>query len=742
VRGAVLMLVALHIGCGGEDEGSSSGGGASGGGGMGGAMLEGCAPGEIDVDGVCEAAGLPSDMPCMPGELELDDGSCLAAGVPSDGCGDGFVHDGDVGCDALLPGAACAPGLMAVPGETTCRAIVDCGTGQWGNIPGALTTEYVDAAYDVAGGPSDGTTSAPWTTIQAGIDAAASGAVVAVAAGSYAEDLLLAGQPVVLWGVCPAQVEIVGTGASFATLVINPGADASEVRNVSVTGPYNGIDASGAAQLIIDSVWVHDNFGVGVNLQDDLGVTQAVVSNALVEANQSIGIFARGATLELDVSVVRSTLGRGVEAGENSATASPSVLTVTGSVISDNRAFGVFAAGASVDIDSTVIANTALGGLGGFGRAVNVIFGGTTGAGGSLLLTRSLIENNRQISVFVADSVGEVHATVVRDTNSDGAGQFGRGIEVLMSTQSSMLLVRSSLVERNSAAGIDAYGAVADVEATVVRDTVPNMFGGGYGVGSQRTSTSFASTVNVRGSLLSNNHGFGVWTVGSEAHIDLTCVRDTQFDMVGAAYGAGAQDGDGVQGVLTLRRSIVEGGRGAGFTLLSSVGTAERSIVRATATNQEGLGGHGVHVQRSFDTLVPAKLTARGMLIEESHAAGLVVVTAEATIEGCHIRDTRSNDLAVFGDGISVQAKGGPAGASVVDTLVADSARAGAASFGGYLGVARSMFLCQSFDFNAETEDGVVAELLDLGDNLCGCPTATDACRAQSVGLEPPGPPN
>src|SRR5262245_6837724 len=97
-------------------------------------------------DGVCVTPGIPADLPCPPGE-QLRDGACIPAGILVDGCSDGFVHDGDRGCDPILPDTDCADGLMAVPGETACREIAPCGSGVWGDIPVDASTEYVDASY-------------------------------------------------------------------------------------------------------------------------------------------------------------------------------------------------------------------------------------------------------------------------------------------------------------------------------------------------------------------------------------------------------------------------------------------------------------------------------------------------------------------------------------------------------------------------------------------------------------------
>src|SRR5262245_60956645 len=93
----------------------------------------GCALGEYQrEDGLCVAPGLPPDMPCPPGEwLRESDGSCIPAGVPPEGCGTGFMHNGDRGCEPILPAQPCGERLMAVPGETRCREIASCGAAPW-----------------------------------------------------------------------------------------------------------------------------------------------------------------------------------------------------------------------------------------------------------------------------------------------------------------------------------------------------------------------------------------------------------------------------------------------------------------------------------------------------------------------------------------------------------------------------------------------------------------------------------
>ena len=90
---------------------------------------------------------------------------------------------------------------MAIPGETLCRPVAACGTSPWGDIPDEPNAQYVDGSF--TGSFHDGSKSAPWTTITQGIEAAAQGGLVAVASGTYVEDLDLKHKSLRLVGRCP-----------------------------------------------------------------------------------------------------------------------------------------------------------------------------------------------------------------------------------------------------------------------------------------------------------------------------------------------------------------------------------------------------------------------------------------------------------------------------------------------------------------------------------------------------------
>ena len=291
---------------------------------------------------------LPDEQPtgpegCMPGEAPLENGSCLPAGIPPEACADGFVSTGNGGCMPQLPNAPCGPGQMAVPGETTCHSVAPCPEGTWGDIAIEATTQFVDASFS---GTSDGTQSSPWQTIGEAITAAAPGAIVAVAAGTYDEDVEIHGKPVRLWGRCPGLVQVKGIGGLAAVLIRN-GADGAQVRGLAVTGPMTGITMTGAGGIVVDQVWVHDTGTAGFFAAHDLGPSDALLSRSLIERAGDFGIIVRGTILTVDASVVRdgqpggqSGDGGGIGVHYDAVAQQRGAVTVLRSLLERNRQFG------------------------------------------------------------------------------------------------------------------------------------------------------------------------------------------------------------------------------------------------------------------------------------------------------------------------------------------------------------------------------------------------------------------
>jgi hypothetical protein len=126
---------------------------------------------------------------------------------------------------------------MALPGESACRPVKACAAGRWGDIERDAGTQHVDGSY--AGNDSDGSEQRPWVTVADAIMAAPAGGLVAIAAGSYAENLELF-SPVRLYGVCPELVSIVGV-ADEPTIVLRSNADGAVLNGFGVTGTATAV---------------------------------------------------------------------------------------------------------------------------------------------------------------------------------------------------------------------------------------------------------------------------------------------------------------------------------------------------------------------------------------------------------------------------------------------------------------------------------------------------------------------
>jgi len=531
----------------------------------------------------CGGETVEPDPPpaCDHGVGPLADGQCIDPGLGPDDCAPGFSHDGDRGCLPILP-EPCPLGLMAVPGDVSCREVAPCGEGRWGGIPVEPTTEHVDAGY--AGSDSDGSAERPWLRIQDGVEAAAPGAIVAVAAGSYAEDVEVSGKPVRLWGRCPALVELVGTGAEVGNLRVFEGGSGTEVRGLAITSGVAGVIVSGAVGVLLESLWVHDTGDIGIDAEGALGPTGVLVRGTLVERTARYGVMALGTEVALEASVVRDTalhptLGMGCGA---------------------------------------------------------VAFIGDGDVPARLDVTGSVIERNQYLGLAARDGELRVEASVVRDTAVDPS-DLGGGIGISTETASSLLSLTGSLVERNPHVGVFTEGGTVSIERSVLRDNQASVVGGGYAVFAEPSKTTGErASVGIVSSLIERNQGVSVKAMGSDLVVEATVIRDTELssgsvlELAGVGLAAMASAPQAVPASLVLRRSLVERNRQIGVFVGGAPATIESSLIRQTGSDDHGFG-EGIMVL-GFDDFA-AEATVSNTRIEDNARAALILFGASLIAE-------------------------------------------------------------------------------------------------------------
>ncbi len=751
------LLLLLGVAC--TDESATPDppvGGSGGQGGEGGSSsgAGGCQPGQLAVDGLCVDAGLPTDG-CPPGHLLDEESVCQPAGVPAALCGEGFETDGDYGCRAILPPAPCESGLMALPGETVCREVAPCANGTWGDIPVESSTQFVDQGY--SGGDGDGTQAKPWTTVSEAVAAADPGAIVAIAAGSYVGEVDVADKPVRLWGRCPALVEIVGTGVHV--LEISAGADASEIRDLALTGPigWAAVAVHGSEGVIFDRVWLHDTLGSrGFDITEDVSSgTGTILSRSLVERTRTNAVMVWGATISMSDTVVRDTqaslnsgIARGLDVAVNTTTQTPSTGTVVRSLFARNSDLGVAAFGSELTVDSVLIQDTLpVAGTGELSRGLYVQY--AAGMPAVMTARRTVIEGTHGLGVSAIGATLTLEGVVVRDTDEEEAtDSYGYGVTLAdhstaLTTTSATL--RFCLIDHSRYLGLGAFSAEARLEGLRIRDTRPRASDDRRGMGawSGPGHSNARASLALLGSVIERNHSTGLQATGMDVTIDRSVISGTKPELATGLFGEGMQlwpDPIAGSASLALTGSLVDDNTACGIHLMGTEGIIEQSIIRQTAASAaDGRYGDGIVV--SSQDGERGKLTLRASLLEAHHRTGVFVHDSEASIESSIIRAIKAMPAdGTLGDAVSAMSGTTSAALTVRNSRLEAAARAGISSFGAQVSLQSSMLLCHPIALNGETFHGFTASFEDLGGNQCTCQGSDPTCKVLSSSIAPPTP--
>jgi hypothetical protein len=693
-----------------------------------------CGTNELLIDELCAAVGLPTDMVCPPGERPVTEGGCQPAGVPSDGCAPGFAHDGDRGCDAILPAAPCPPGAMAVPGDTECREVAPCGAGPWGDIPVDSTTVYVDQSY--TGGASDGTDVSPWTSLAQAIAAAPSGAIVAVAAGSYSGSVTIANKPIQLWGRCPTMVALVGSANQSGAVNIHAGADGTELHNLALTGPNMGLAHFGSVAVVAEQLWIHDCGMEGIYAEDELGEATLTLSDSLIEDNVTVGVSSFGATLTVERSLIRGTqpyagLGYGIVAAPSPNDDGPTNLTVRSSLIDDNHHLGVWISASVATLEATVVRGTLSEGSGMPADGIR-LQDGSIGELSSLV-----VEDNQNGGLNLAGSETTVTSTVVR--RSSGHGIY---VEPDSAGAPGKLTLGSSLIEDHRTSGITLNGSSATLQGTAIRTTED--LGGSGIVVSFDLDQAAPSSATITYSLVERASDFGILVLGSDATIEATVVRDTQPRADGR-HGSGMIIQDALEIPMpasgTVRSCLLEGNHELSVLVTGAQAVIEASEIRNTLPSTFPLSGRGVHAQNNLATGNASNAELYSTIVEQSHIAGVTNLDSDVLLDQVIVRDTGSDaEDGTYGDGVAAISELRLGTTRIRSSRISGSARAGCASFGARLTLENSTLACQPIDIDGEKSSAGDFEVNDQGGNLCGCPAPLGECQLLSTGIAPPPP--
>lgn len=706
----------------------------------------GCAPGTWDVDGACLTAGVDNaGRPCPPGHYE-DLGRCVPAGVPPEACPDGFVAS-DGGCAPELPDGTCPSGTMAVLGATECQPITDCGSAPWGHIDLGPDTQYVSASF---AGVSDGSSAAPWTTLDEAVQAAAPGAVVAVGAGSYDPVQVVGDKPIRLWGRCPQLVEIVVPGGGVGILLTGP-VTGTEIRGFAIQGGLAGLVVSDATGVTARDLWLHD-LVVGVSATAFFGVGELRLQSSLAEDIAEAAALAQGGVLELhEVHAKRTnrvTAVGGFEVFEDGIQiASRGELTVRRSVVEQPTGSGVGCFGCTGRVEESAILDGQPGDTAP-GIGIGISPASADGALGELVIDRVFIARATSGGIVAGGAVVDVTNTTIVDTQPDPETHAGHGVHFgfeagTLTTDGS---VSATLVESSVANGMLLVDGETQLRGVLVRKTAPYLTGpnqGFLGIGAQvqvSDTPGARSEAWFTGCHFEGNAYAGLLAIDAAVHVTDGLFAGTRADASGLGVGLAAASRLGAPLELEVSGSLIEASVGVGLLAAGANITLEATTVRDTGLAEAEVGSaSGIMIEHSPNGAT-STATLERVLVERSHDVGIAVFGSDARLEGCLIDATAPDDSGRFGDGLLVSSDVVPADVSLDGVAVLGNARAAVANFGGTTRYRRSRLACHTFDLDGEPGALGDFSFVDEGGNACGCPEARTQCTVVTADLDAPAP--
>jgi hypothetical protein len=169
---------------------------------------------------------------------------------------------------------------------------------------GAQTTWHVDANY--AGCPGTGSAADPFCTIGAALAAAAPGDTIEVAAGHYAENLLITTDDLHLVGAGADVTTIAGT-SNIAVVRSDSGVPSGSIEGFRITStgdPASTIGISADHGLAVDPQWrisrcLVEGVGLGIWLADsyDAGAQLIVEDTVVTECGTGIQVIGLGSVI-------------------------------------------------------------------------------------------------------------------------------------------------------------------------------------------------------------------------------------------------------------------------------------------------------------------------------------------------------------------------------------------------------------------------------------------------------------
>lgn len=658
-----------------------------------------------------------------------DDAAAPPATTPAAAvaCADGFAADAQGICVEKVALEACAPGTRPKIGSTRCEPVgwtTGCPMGTradpsgWGCVdarvepcPGdmresasggrCVSVGNCDALFPPAGAIvvdaafTDAQLDAThYRTINAAVAGAPPGATIAIAAGTYAEDVRI-GKSVTLEGKCPGEVKITPASTTDPGILVEKKAAGVVIRGLTVAGPHiGGINVYEGSQATIEDVVVDGAKLWGVIVDSSAAtIKRSKISGTVLgpdpsgrEVKGGWGIAAGASDVSIDdVNVVGGT--DALFSGTSDTQMTVSRLVASGQAPQPpSRAAGVYARTGRITLERCVFHDIA-----GDGAIMAELPKGVVDARDTIIRDVKVAGGSRGYGV-VAFAGGEVSLRNVAVLGAESVGLLARDGDSILTAFDTVVrgpaasgaLPDENLVVTSERAGV---GAQVTGKAKMTLDGVAIVEAWGWAI-----YADGGSTLDMKHSLVEGTRvlqpkravlpfAFGLTTSGSATTTidDVSILRST-FHAVSAArdgavngrglyvrdvspsdpegVGAGAAIAAGEGGLVDLDASAIFESTTSGILALdgSSRLRLTRSTIHGTRACPQGFG-HGALVASEAEAFLDQTAVFDNAAIGVAASGGRALLTSAVVARnavGVHVQ--RGSFVVESGDGSDLAA--------------------------------------------------------------------------------------
>ena len=165
---------------------------------------------------------------------------------------------------------------------------------------------------------------------------------------------------------------------------------------------------------------------------------------------------------------VEGFLGRGIHVQSDHEEQPRSNVEIRRCLIDSNHEFGLLFAAADAIVESTAVRGTRPNVEGFLGRGIHVERHGEGSGRSSVVISESVLEENSEAGLFIAESDAVIVATSIRGVSSAPSNQLGDGVVVYAENAPASAIISAVRVEQSERAAISNFGGTVELQSSLL----------------------------------------------------------------------------------------------------------------------------------------------------------------------------------------------------------------------------------------------------------------------------------